>query len=180
MGTIQNDFSRLTHRCRNSKKDPLFLATENIPRRVAIDRTAGFGGDAVFLASLGFEVHAWERHPSVFVFLKETEQWAHRQGFRLTAHRGEAPDQNLRAELVLLDPMFEETGSAKPSKKMQWLRSQAAPWSQKEWDDYLNLARRQAKSRVVLKAPPSTDLPGALPTSQIEGQSFSWQILKPF
>jgi 16S rRNA (guanine1516-N2)-methyltransferase len=144
--------------------------------------TGGFGDDAAFLASLGFQVQTFERHPLVYTFLKETESWAQRQGYALEAHFGSAQEQMneilAKPSLILIDPMFEETGSAKPAKPMQWLRKLALPWSELEWERNLSWARTQAQHAVLVKSPKGQrTLPEA---RRFAAQSFNWELLEPF
>lgn len=127
------------------------------------DMTAGLGSDAYRLATAGYEVRAWERHPAVFALL--SSGWGsgvaagHVQreiAERLSFAWGPAEDiipqltgTNLGA---YFDPMYPlpKRSSALPKRPLQVLRALLADDGESV---ELVAAARERLSRVVVKRP---------------------------
>jgi 16S rRNA (guanine1516-N2)-methyltransferase len=130
------------------------------PLRV-IDATAGFGRDAMLLASLGCEVEAVERSPAVAALLEDGLRRAKdvpelegvARAVRVTC--GDARDHlaaHARPDAIYLDPMFPVGhGSALPKKELQVLaRLVGEP---EDADELLAIALGTGCPRVVVKRP---------------------------
>jgi 16S rRNA (guanine1516-N2)-methyltransferase len=144
-----------------------------------LDATAGLGRDAYSLALLGCPVTAVERHPAIAALLRDALERAGGDpaASRITlvaadaiAYMATAP----RAQVVLLDPMFPERGTAKARKEMQYFRELMPP--DEDELTLLQAALRYATERVVLKrhakAPPL--LPGV--NHSIPGKTVRFDV----
>lgn len=174
--------------------DPLARAIGRAPQRV-VDATAGLGGDALLLAALGHDVVAFERDAIVHALLQDglrvlssTEASAPVVD-RITLRAGSAidllPALSPPPEVVLLDPMYRETGStgarrrstALPPKSMQRLRLVVGD----DLDDaqLLAAARAVATRRVVVKRgdgmAPLADAP---PSWSIEATTVRYDVYR--
>jgi len=148
---------------------PRFAGRKKIARRgplagamgraaTVVDATAGFGGDSVLLARMGFCVTAVERHPAIAALLHDAVACS--ADPRVNAVRVHCADSceflgALRppADAVYLDPMFpaRRKTSALPAKEMQVLRRIAFRC---DMNALLHAARNSGAGRVVLKRPP--------------------------
>jgi 16S rRNA (guanine1516-N2)-methyltransferase len=123
------------------------------PPRV-VDATAGLGRDSLVLAHLGCRVDALEREPAL-AFVTHLLAAACGVRDRLTVHRTDAIAwlgalaEAERPDVVYLDPMFEEHGSAQVKRDMQICRLLAGPAEAPE--PLLAAARAAARERVVVK-----------------------------
>jgi 16S rRNA (guanine1516-N2)-methyltransferase len=156
----------LAHRLKTSgRKDALARAIGLHRRRdlAVVDATAGLGRDAMVLASLGAQVTAVERVPALALLLYSATHGV--LPFELEVIPADARTW-LRTppvrpvDVVYLDPMFGETGSAQVKKEMQACRALA---SGDDSDDLFAAARAAATDRVVVKrhrgAPPIAPTP---------------------
>lgn len=131
-----------------------------------LDATAGLGGDAFVLASLGCRVDLVERVPALWELLADGLERARRSNDRglvetlgrMNLLAGDsigylerlAGDE--RPEVIYLDPMFpERQKSAAVKKEMQVCQNLVGPDA--DAPVLLELALRQAQSRVVVKRP---------------------------
>lgn len=123
-----------------------------------VDATAGFGGDSVLLARMGFCVTAVERHPAIAALLRDAVDCS--DDPRVNTVRVHCADSceflsamQRPADAVYLDPMFppRRKTSALPAKEMQVLRRIAFRC---DVDALLHVARNCGAGRVVLKRPP--------------------------
>lgn len=144
-----------------------------------LDATAGLGRDAYSLALLGCKVTAVERHPAIAALLRDALERAGGDpaAARITLVKGDAVSYMAnapRAQVVLLDPMFPERGSAKARKEMQYFRELMPP-DEAELA-LLQAALQYATERVVLKrhakAPPL--LPGV--NHSIPGKTVRFDV----
>ena len=151
----------LSRRLRSSRRgDPLPRAI-GLPRRHApprvVDATAGLCRDAMVLASLGCEVLAVERVPALAMLARNASAEAGLQprlrivagdSLRWLAEHG----PTFNPDVIYLDPMFDEAGSAQVKKDMQICRLLAEPAV--DATALLDAARRVATERVVVKRHP--------------------------
>lgn len=151
-----------------------------------VDATAGLGRDSALLAALGARVTAIERHPVVAALLVDALVRASDDtplGRRLASIRVmraeaiewlEGPCANT-ADVIYLDPMFANSGTAAAGKDMQLLRRLLG--ESPDPAPLLEIARSRAKSRVVVKrhrrAPP---LAGATPEFRTDGRSTRFDV----
>ena len=162
---VRCDLSAVSLRGGRSEARAMPVAKAMGEVRTVVDATAGLLGDAFLLAAAGFRVIAIERSAAVFALSKDGLARARRDerlsaliGDRLElvhadarswleAHAGtaDAPDA------VLIDPMFppKRKRSALPRKEMVVLRE--AVGSDADAAELLEVARKCARQRVVLK-----------------------------
>jgi 16S rRNA (guanine1516-N2)-methyltransferase len=156
-------------------------------RPAVLDATAGLGGDAFALASLGCDVTLLERHPLVAALLADglrraledsgTAPVAARMRLRRTeaveAMRnwpGEAP------QLIYLDPMFPQRArSALVKKEMRLLRPLVG--DDEDAPALLAAALFLASHRVVVKRPRLAGaIGGTAPAYALEGKSSRFDV----
>ncbi len=178
-GPVRVNFLSASHSHRKaslSRRQPIALAVGLKRHRPTVwDATAGLGRDTFLLACLGCTVTAVERSPILGVMLRDALQraaadpkWGSivRDRIRLTI--GDARDVLARAsgesapDVVYLDPMFPpKSKSALAKKEMRVLRQLVG--DDLDADELLELARRVARDRVVVKrtlrAPPLAPSP---------------------
>ena len=158
-----------------------------------LDATAGLGGDAFVLASLGCPVTMVERVPEVHALLAD--------GLRVAGAWGSAKDQTLIAilkrmtliesdaakymqtlqdtkkpEVVYLDPMFPlRTKSAQVKKEMHVFHQLIG--KDVDADLLLQIAQECAQKRVVVKRPRIAPfLAGLEPNYTLEGRSNRYDV----
>lgn len=158
-----------------------------------LDATAGLGGDAFVLASLGCPVTMVERVPEVHALLTD--------GLRVAGAWGSARDQTLIAilkrmtlvesdaakymqtledtkkpEVVYLDPMFPlRTKSAQVKKEMHVFHQLIG--KDVDADLLLQIAQECAQKRVVVKRPRIAPfLAGLEPNYTLEGRSNRYDV----
>ena len=141
-----------------------------------LDATAGWGTDGLTLALLGCAATLVECSPRAFPLLEDLAQ---RSGLPARIHLGDARTHMADGfDVIYLDPMFEpHPKSALPGKALQVLRdiageAPAAPI------DLLALARRHARSRVVLKRR-ARSRPLVAPNWQIKGRTVRFDVYLP-
>lgn len=153
---------------------------------VVVDATAGLGRDAFLLASLGAKVTLVERSPEIHALLQGGMARAEEAGgavaetiARMTLVLGDAklllPE--LKAEVVLVDPMHPPRGnSALVKKEMRLLR--AVVGSDPDAFDLMQAALAGASKRVVLKWPlHAAGMAGLAPPShQIRGKTTRYDV----
>jgi 16S rRNA (guanine1516-N2)-methyltransferase len=158
-----------------------------------LDATAGLGGDAFVLASLGASLTMTERVPEVRALLAD--------GLRVSREWGDLHDaqlprilsrmrlvesdaatymstlaSELRPDVVYLDPMFPaRQKSAQVKKEMQVFHYLIG--SDPDADELLELACSCALKRVVVKRPRIAPLlAGATPSFALEGKSNRFDV----
>ena len=159
-----------------------------------LDLTAGLGGDAFVLASLGCCVTMLERNPIVHSLLADGLERANliAQGDPelstimsrtklIEVNSAEylqqgASSDPLSADVVYLDPMFpERKKSAKVKKQMQAFH--AIVGTDPDADELLALALNVANYRVVVKRPAGAEyMAGTKPNYSLEGKSTRYDI----
>lgn len=156
-------------------------------RPTVLDATAGLGGDAFVLASLGCEVTLVERHPLIAALLEDglrraledpgTAPVAARLRLRradaveaMQAWPGEAP------QVIYLDPMFPpRAGSALGKKEMRLFRPLVG--DDEDAPALLAAALSLASHRVVVKRPRLSGTIGDMaPGYVLEGKSSRFDV----
>ncbi len=133
------------------------------------DATAGLGRDAMVLAKLGYRVTTVERSPVLHELLFDAFERARESEdlkesiSRLKLLSGDSKqlladlDENLRPDIIYLDPMYPEAKkSAQPKKEMQLLRKLLGP--DNNLSELLQVSRSIAKKKVIVKNSPFADL----------------------
>ena len=157
-------------------------------RPQVLDVTAGLGGDAFVLASLGCQVQLVERQPVVRALLDDGLQRLHSDlelaelGSRLQLLAGNALQvlsdwqQEDLPQVVYLDPMFPHTGkSAQVKKEMALFRELVG--ADEDADQLLEPALNLATHRVVVKRPRlAPDLAARKPTYSLAGKANRFDI----
>ncbi len=157
------------------------------------DATAGLGGDAFVLASLGCRVTMAERSPVAHALLSDGLQRARQVAtlgadtallkildnmtlLSIDSHRMLDSAGVFVADVVYLDPMFPERGkSAAVKKEMQAFHQLIGDDS--DAATLLNLALKAAEYRVVVKRPRLAEpLGGRAPGHQLMGKSTRFDI----
>lgn len=159
---------------------------------VALDATAGLGGDSLMLASFGFRVMAWERSGVVAALLADGLRRARAipglagAAERIHLHEGDArgwlkrlptPVDGAvlpRPELVYLDPMFGGTRRALPGREMQFLADLVG--TDDDAHHLLGLSRQLAIRRVVVKRAPHAVPLAEGPTRTVHGKQVRYDI----
>ncbi|TBR43433.1 16S rRNA methyltransferase [Marinomonas agarivorans] len=151
-----------------------------------LDATAGLGRDAFVLASLGCQVHMFERVPFVRVLLQSgLEQAANDEethpiiskmalaGTTLSEYQARGGE---KADVVYLDPMYPHADkSAAVKKEMAFFRDLIG--HDDDADQLLPLALSLANYRVVVKRPKSAPyLNNQKPTYQLLGKAGRFDI----
>jgi len=170
------------------------IGLHKISNPAVLDLTAGMGGDAFVLASLGANVTMIERNPVVFALLKDAlerlsmnadnELQAIHQ--RLTLHKQNAIvfleklNKNNLPDVIYLDPMFPERNkSAQVKKEMQFFHDIVG--SDADAEKLFLAALPHANKRIVVKrprlAPPLSDTVKS--DFSITGKSTRYDIYLP-
>jgi len=151
-----------------------------------VDATAGLGGDAFLLASLGAEVTLIERSPHMHKLLEDGLKRALDENGdiadvikRMTLIKGDAIDllPDLKPQVVLVDPMHP------PRKKSALVKSEMRQIRDIVGEDpdstqLMLAALKSAQNRVVLKWPRRADPLKGLPaySHQILGKSTRYDV----
>lgn len=145
-----------------------------------LDMTAGLGGDAFALASLGCPLHLLERNPVVAALLADGVRRLNQAEPASVAMYFEYADslQHLpaSADVVYLDPMYPETGSkAAVNKAMTIFKSLVG--KDEDAAGLLEKARGVANYRVVVKRPKQgIYLSDKEPTYTLSGKSSRFDV----
>lgn len=155
-----------------------------------IDATAGLGRDAFVLASLGCKVTMFERHPVVAALLQDGLARAYQDieiGEQLKQHLTLIHDNSFAAlasfsqtvDVVYLDPMFpHRQKTALVKKEMRVFQSLVG--SDDDADQLLDIARRVAKKRIVVKRPDYAGFLAEQPTtSSVKTKNHRFDIYPP-
>ncbi len=152
MGVLLVNINRKSGRI--TRRDPLARAVGRRARRV-VDATAGFGGDTLLFARMGFHVVAIERSPVAAALLRDALS---RAGYPdLATYERDSCDAlwslQPRPDVVYLDPMYprKRHGSALPGKDLQFLR--ALVGDDDDSEQLFSAAVQIALQRVVVKRP---------------------------
>ena len=157
-----------------------------------VDLTAGLGGDAFVLASLGCEMRLLERNPIVYSLLRDGLDRAIVAGaddseLAQIMSRVSLIEQDSKSylrhlahedygDIIYLDPMFpERKKSAKAKKEMQAFHGIVG--ADDDAAELLELALERTRFRVVVKRSASAEyLGGIAPTYSLEGKSTRFDI----
>jgi 16S rRNA (guanine1516-N2)-methyltransferase len=150
-----------------------------------IDATAGWGVDAGVLAAAGRRVRMLERHPVLALLLADAlERWraaGHPAAARLELLAVDARHAlaTLRADAVLLDPMYPERGKrARKGEDLSLARRLVG--DDEDQGELLAVARVAARRRVVVKRPRTAPyLAGRVPTGSIVGRTTRYDLYPP-
>ncbi len=185
LGSFRIDFSDREYRRPHRGSQELIAKACGLKKGIetVLDLTAGLAEDSVFLARLGFEVHAFERNPLVFALLAQAYQQA-AEDFpkdRISFHFGSAFDllQNFKSQkmttAIYFDPMFpEKKKSALPRKEMQIFKEVVGedPDAAQILSSILELNYK----RVVVKRPLKADVLGPQPSHQFLGKTIRYDV----
>lgn len=125
-----------------------------------IDATAGFGGDAVHLARMGFDVIAIERCPIVAALLADALGRIRSERVRNSIRLVVADSADLlgqfHADAVYLDPMFATQARLKSLPRRAMVLARALAGDDRDADTLLNRSRA-LYARVVVKRPDKSE-----------------------
>ena len=192
-GGVKVDFSATGENAQRlataSRRQPIALAVGLKKRTPTIvDATAGLGRDAMQLASLGCTVIAVERSVILGAMLRDALERAAtvpavgelEQG-RVTLVVADAADVLARMsdqeapDVVYLDPMFPPRGkSALPKKELRILRRLVG--DDPDAGALLEVARRVARNRVVVKRTPHAPPLAPAPTMSISSKLTRYDV----
>lgn len=159
---VHCDWQRQTRRIINAgrKTEMLLQACKLSWRMTVLDGTAGFGHDALILASTGAMVTLFERNPIIALMLlcEYHHMLSHKNWQslleRMTIVYGDINQHQGRADIIYLDPMFpKDSYSAKVGKHMQLLQNFVAPPDDAGERQLLTHAKMLSLSKVIVKRP---------------------------
>jgi len=187
VGPVCVDFSHLDLRPYSpnlSRRQPLARALGKKTRSV-VDATAGYCQDALLFALMGYRTTAIERSPVVMALARDGLR-------RLTARSGITLDKRLRLiegdgrvllpsitpppEVIYLDPMFppKRKKSAAVKKEMRLLRELVG--DDPDAHELLEISRRVALDRVVVKRPDDAPPLAPDPSMSIAGKLVRYDV----
>ena len=187
VGPVCVDFSHLDLRPYSpnlSRRQPLARALGKKARTV-VDATAGYCQDALLFALMGYRTTAIERSPVVLALARDGLR-------RLTARAGITLDKRLRLiegdgrvllpsitpppEVIYLDPMFppKRKKSAAVKKEMRLLRALVGDDS--DAHELLEISRRVALDRVVVKRPDDAPPLAPDPSMSLAGKLVRYDV----
>lgn len=179
------DFSEREYRRAHRGSQELIAKACGLKKGIetVLDLTAGLGEDSVFLARLGFQVHAIERNPLIYALLEQAWKTAPSDfpKDRLQFYFGSALDviSHIKSDrsttAVYFDPMFpEKKKSALPRKEMQIFKTVVGedPDAATNLADILNLNFK----RVVVKRPLKADVLVRKPDHQFLGKAIRYDV----
>jgi len=177
----------------NGKNQPLSRAVGLNKRKElkVLDATAGLGGDAFILASLGCEMMLLERSPIVSALLgdglrrglldKNIDHIIKKMTLLTIDAENYFSQITEKPDVIYLDPMYpHRKKSAKVKKEMQVLQDllgQDEQVGHDEQDSFLTLALASASQRVVVKRPKGAEyLNDSAPTHSIESKKTRYDV----
>ncbi len=140
---------------------------------VVFDLTAGLGRDAFILASLGCQVHLFERNQILSILLEDGLQRAAQTKLSkitelMTIHHGDSIDligeisKSIQPDVIYLDPMFpHRTKSALVKKELRIIRELVG--DDPDAEILFNQALKHSNNRVVCKRPKHAPFLGKYP-----------------
>lgn len=184
-GTFRIDFSEREYKRSHRGSQELIAKACGLKKGIdtVIDVTAGLGEDSVFLARLGFRVHAVERNPLIFALLDQALKTAPSDfpTDQLSFCFGSALDVlpqiklDLATTAVYFDPMFpDKRKSALPRKEMQIFKAVVGedPDAAANLEQILSLNFK----RVVVKRPLRADVLFCKPEHQFLGKTIRYDV----
>ena len=162
---------------------------KGVPAPVAVDATAGLGGDSLLLAAAGFTVRMFEQDPVIAALLRDALRRAAADPrladavSRMRFTEGDSLDAlaNLPAppDVVYLDPMFpERRKSAAVKKRFQLLHHLERPCANQE--AMLRAALLACPRKVVVKRPAKGPfLADVKPSYSVGGKAVRYDVIVP-
>jgi 16S rRNA (guanine1516-N2)-methyltransferase len=149
-----------------------------------LDATGGMGVDALALARKGARVDVAEREPMLWALLKDLiRRVGVAEVTAILADSAELMAGDARYDVIYLDPMFPaRRKKALPGKRMQYLGALLADSGMESADgpfdvSLVQLARRHARSRVVLKR--RLKDPAVIPPDwSLKGRSVRYDVFR--
>lgn len=189
---VRGDFTHMEKRLKqaNLQGEMLVKAAKmkNLTRTpILLDATAGMGEDSLLLAASGFSVRLYEYDPVICALLRDTvERSRNIPSLADAASRMEVfaensieamQNLNYRPDVILLDPMFPESGkSALIKKKFQLLRQLEKPCE--NGDDLLRAAIAAKPQKIIIKRPlKGPFLAGVKPSYSLTGKAIRYDCL---
>lgn len=189
---VRGDFTHMEKRLKqaNLQSEMLVKAArlKNLNRTpILLDATAGMGEDSLLLAASGFYVRLYEYDPVICALLRDTvERSREIPGLSEAASRMEVfaensieamKNLNYRPDVILLDPMFPESGkSALIKKKFQLLRRLEKPCE--NGDELLRAAIAAKPQKIIIKRPlKGPFLGGIKPSYSLAGKAIRYDCL---
>ena len=168
----------------NKKKSNLLRCMKGLPLDCSVvDATAGFGRDALELATVSNSVVLIERVPWLHYLLQDgiknsTEEYVLSLVSKFELIQSDARDffafKKNEADVVYLDPMFPNTGSARAKKNIQALRDLS---EEDLSNDLLLMALEFAKKRVIVKRHKNSGyLNSQKPSFSIQGRVVRFDV----
>ena len=155
---------------------------------LAVDATAGFGGDSFILAAAGYRVIAFERNRFIAELLADgleralcdpgTSDAASRIELRREDSLEALPELELRPDVVLLDPMFpERKKSGAVKKKARMLEALEPPCS--DGEALFEAALAAHPRRLIIKRPAGAEpLGGRKPDYVLSGDVVRYDCFR--
>jgi len=177
-------FCNFTEWASNKKKSNLVRCMKGLPLDCSVvDATAGFGRDSLELATVSASVLMIERLPWMHYLLQQGIRETKKEpGLSLTkklslqladSHNYLSSAEQF-TDVVYLDPMFPNAGSARAKKNIQALRDLT---EEDQSDDLLPLAISFAKKRVIVKRHKNSEyLNQHKPTFSISGRVIRFDV----
>ena len=170
------------------------VGLHKISEPTVLDLTAGMGGDAFVLASLGATLTMVERNPVVHALLKDALDRAHLKSdtdlqsilARLSLIKQHAIDyleqlnESDYPDVIYLDPMFPSRNkSAQVKKEMQFFHDIVG--ADEDSENLFLLALTKAKKRIVVKRPRLAEklTESVQPAFEIMGKSTRYDVYLP-
>ena len=150
-----------------------------------VDATAGFGRDALSLATISGSVLLIERLPWMIALLEDAIESVQHKSLRNLIGKfnlisGDSKDYLLnnhtRVDVIYLDPMFPNTGNAKAKKNIQALRDLT---KEDNSSSLFFIAMELASSRVIVKRHKNSIFINNLkPNFSISGKTVRFDVYK--
>ena len=150
-----------------------------------VDATAGFGRDALSLATISGSVLLIERLPWMIALLEDAIELVQHKSLKNLIGKfnlisGDAKDYLLnnhtRVDVIYLDPMFPNTGNAKAKKNIQALRDLT---KEDNSSSLFFIAMELASSRVMVKRHKNSIYINNLkPNFSISGKTVRFDVYK--
>lgn len=170
-------------------KEPLAkaLGIKGEQKPIIWDTTCGTGKDSlliqIFLGADGSKLKSFERHPAIFLLLKDAARRCPVPFEIVFADASQlVVNENERPDVIFYDPMYpEKKGSKKsalPRKEMRIFKEIVG--EDLDSDQFLEWALKTARERVVVKRGLSADPVKEKPTACYEGKSTRYDMYKIF
>ena len=177
-------FCNFTEWANNNKKSNLMRCMKGLPSDCSVvDATAGFGRDALELATVSSSVVLIERIPWLHYLLQDGIKNSTEEPVLSLVNKFELIQSDARdffalklnkTDVVYLDPMFPNTGSARAKKNIQALRDLSI---EDLSEDLLVQALDFAKKRVIVKRHKNSSyLNDKKPSFSIQGRVVRFDV----